>query len=68
MSESEENRFDSVLLALAEQHKGGVPQVLLLKQLKRVLLPIKCIVDYFIAVAGNNCRILGTKNRFLCRR
>lgn len=27
MSESEENRFDSILLALAEQHKGGVPEV-----------------------------------------
>lgn len=27
MSESEEYRFDSVLLALAEQHKGGVPDV-----------------------------------------
>lgn len=27
MSESEEYRFDSILLALAEQHKGGVPEV-----------------------------------------
>lgn len=27
MSESEENRFDSILLALAEQHKNGVPEV-----------------------------------------
>lgn len=27
MSESEENRFDSILLALAEQHKEGVPEV-----------------------------------------
>lgn len=26
MSE-EENRFDSILLALAEQHKNGVPEV-----------------------------------------
>lgn len=26
MSEHEE-RFDSILLALAEQHKGGVPEV-----------------------------------------
>lgn len=28
MSESEENRFDSILLALAEQHKNGVPEVI----------------------------------------
>lgn len=28
MSDSEEYRFDSVLLALAEQHKGGVPEVI----------------------------------------
>lgn len=27
MSDSEEHRFDSILLALAEQHKGGVPEV-----------------------------------------
>lgn len=27
MSESDENRFDSILLALAEQHKEGVPEV-----------------------------------------
>lgn len=27
MSDSEENRFDSILLALAEQHKNGVPEV-----------------------------------------
>lgn len=27
MSESEEFRFDSILLALAEQHKNGVPEV-----------------------------------------
>lgn len=27
MSESEEYRFDSILLALAEQHKDGVPEV-----------------------------------------
>lgn len=28
MSETEENRFDSILLALAEQHKNGVPEVI----------------------------------------
>lgn len=27
MSDSEAERFDSILLALAEQHKNGVPQV-----------------------------------------
>lgn len=27
MSDSEEHRFDSILLALAEQHKNGVPEV-----------------------------------------
>lgn len=28
MSDNEENRFDSILLALAEQHKEGVPEVI----------------------------------------
>lgn len=27
MSEEDPSRFDSILLALAEQHKGGVPEV-----------------------------------------
>lgn len=34
MSELEENRFDSILLALAEQHKGGVPEVFVFEEKK----------------------------------
>lgn len=69
MSSSEEHRFDSILLALAEQHKNGVPEVIAQFDVKISVEKPHCLEYSLIifSVAWHFGRILGTKNRFFCR-
>lgn len=74
MEDSGEYRFDSVLLALAEQHKGGVPEVMISNSTMFASNPfsisrknINCAISSSFSAAGNDCWIFSTKNRFLCR-
>lgn len=49
MSSSEEHRFDSILLALAEQHKNGVPEVIAQFDLKNSVELSRIFVDYIFS-------------------
>lgn len=46
-------RFDGILLSLAEQHKGGVPEVIFFFNLNFFF------VNIFFLVVRNNCWIFG---------
>lgn len=60
MSDSEEHRFDSVLLALAEQHKNGVPEVNLKKLCQKNTAQFIYRIHEF--------QLLGTLAGFLARK
>lgn len=71
MSDSGEHRFDSILLALAEQHKEGVPEVI---SITKTLASNVCDTYnqqmhnnmFVILVARNVSWIFSTQNRFFC--
>lgn len=63
MSDSKEHQFDSILCALAEQHKGGVPEVISIL-LKRAIA--NC--ENFIKVQFVEFQLLETVAAFLARK
>lgn len=60
MSDNEENRFDSILLALAEQHKEGVPEVIFNCFARPTTNKLHNNIFSFVLVARNGSRIFGT--------
>lgn len=69
MSDSEQYRFDSILLALAEQHKEGVPEVISEFEYRNRMARNKIVYWWrFISVTGNVGWIFSSQNRLFCWR
>lgn len=68
MSDKGNDKFDSILLGMAQQHSGGVPEVSFATQSVPVRNGGISCKDASVLAFRYDLRILGTEDRFLRRR